>query len=85
MSTLLFNEPSGGTISLVGSDTASNYNVNLPDVNGIFSISTSTTGALGLPTGTTAQRPTAPIVGSYRFNTTNSSTEIYNGKIWVTL
>lgn len=41
------------------------------------------TGALTLPTGTTAERPTG-IVGMIRFNTTISSPEIYNGTTWVT-
>lgn len=40
------------------------------------------TGALTLPVGTTAQRPTA-VVGMIRFNTTTNATEIYNGTSWV--
>ncbi len=39
-------------------------------------------GALTLPVGTTAERPTA-VVGMIRFNTTTSATEIYNGTSWV--
>ena len=40
------------------------------------------TGALTLPVGTTAQRPTA-VLGMIRFNTTLARTEIYNGTSWV--
>jgi fibronectin-binding autotransporter adhesin len=37
------------------------------------------TGALLMPSGTTAQRPASPIVGMQRWNTTTSSMEIYIG------
>ena len=40
-----------------------------------------TTGALQIPVGTTAQRPTAA-QGQLRFNTTTSKPEIYNGSAW---
>ena len=43
---------------------------------------TSSTGAANLPRGTTAQRPGSPIGGQMRFNTTNNTTEIYNGVDW---
>ena len=33
--------------------------------------------------GTTAQRPASPVQGMIRYNTTLSSTEIYNGSNWV--
>jgi hypothetical protein len=36
------------------------------------------TGALQLPRGTTAQRPTNPIVGLMRFNTTTNEFEIFD-------
>jgi hypothetical protein len=39
------------------------------------------TGALTLPSGTTAQRPT-PFVGMIRYNTTTSLIEFYNGTAW---
>jgi hypothetical protein len=39
------------------------------------------TGALTLPVGTTAQRPTA-VVGMIRFNATTLAVEIYNGTSW---
>jgi hypothetical protein len=40
------------------------------------------TGFLGLPSGTTAQRPVTPIVGMVRFNTTLGYAEIYTGSNW---
>ena len=39
------------------------------------------TGALKLPSGTTAQRPT-PATGQIRFNSTTTSFEGYNGSAW---
>lgn len=85
MSTLLFDAALGGSISLVGSDTASNYSITVPAVNGILPTNTSATGSLRLMAGTTAQRPTSPVIGDLRFNTTLSVLEFYNGAIWVTL
>lgn len=41
------------------------------------------TGALGLPSGTTAQRPNAPQGGYERWNIDTSSKEIYDGANWV--
>lgn len=40
--------------------------------------------ALNLPTGTTAQRAGSPSAGDFRFNTTTSSIEFYNGSAWST-
>ena len=37
------------------------------------------TTALQIPVGTTAQRPGSPSAGDFRFNSTTSSAEIYNG------
>ena len=41
------------------------------------------TGALGLPTGTTAQRPVSPNTGYTRYNTTSGSLEFYDGATWI--
>jgi hypothetical protein len=41
------------------------------------------TGALGLPSGTTAQRPSVPQAGYERWNTETGSKEIYDGTAWV--
>ena len=40
------------------------------------------TGYLGLPSGTTAQRPSSPATGYMRWNTTESYAEVYNGTDW---
>ena len=41
--------------------------------------------ALVIPTGTLAQRPTSPIAGMIRLNTTLSKVEGYNGNSWIYL
>jgi hypothetical protein len=41
------------------------------------------TGYLGLPAGTTAQRPAGPVAGMLRFNTTLGYAEVYTGTQWV--
>lgn len=43
---------------------------------------TSITGSAELPAGTTAQRDGAPSAGFFRFNTTTSNFEGYNGTVW---
>jgi len=43
---------------------------------------TSTTGSAIIPVGTTVQRDAAPSAGFFRFNTTNTSFEGYNGTAW---
>lgn len=40
---------------------------------------------LGLPSGTTAQRPASPTAGMTRFNTDLASYETYNGTSWTTI
>ena len=46
-----------------------------------YGASTSGTGALKVPVGTTAQRPTAA-TGQLRFNSTDGRLEVYNGSAW---
>jgi hypothetical protein len=43
------------------------------------------TGFIRLPNGTTAQRPSSPVAGMFRYNTTESRHELYNGTTWVTV
>ena len=40
------------------------------------------TGALTVPAGTTAQRPSNPFTGMVRYNTTLGYMEYYNGSVW---
>lgn len=42
-------------------------------------------GALELPSGTTAQRPGASVAGAMRWNTTTPQLEYYNGTAWITI
>lgn len=50
--------------------------------NDDYVIQTSTTGAAEIPVGTTAQRPSTPTSGYFRFNTTDGGFEGYNGTLW---
>jgi hypothetical protein len=43
------------------------------------------TGALRIPVGNTAQRPTTATAGMIRFNTTLAATEFYNGTTWISI
>lgn len=43
---------------------------------------TSTTGSASLPSGTTAQRDGSPTAGYLRWNTTDTSAEVYDGSAW---
>jgi hypothetical protein len=45
----------------------------------------SSTGALSVPSGTTAQRPSSPVNGMLRYNTTIPQLEIYIGSNWTAL
>lgn len=67
----------GGTISgnLVVTGTAS--------IAGV--VGTASTGAITMPSGTTAQRPASPAVGMQRINTTTWVLEVYNGASWITI
>ena len=38
--------------------------------------------ALKLPSGTTAERPTSPSTGEWRYNTTTNLVEFYDGGAW---
>lgn len=49
------------------------------------SILMSTTDAVAIPVGTTAQRPSAPTVGYIRYNTDTSAYEGFDGGSWVVL
>lgn len=42
----------------------------------------SKTDALGLPKGTTAERPSSPVQGQFRYNTETPGAEIYDGTSW---
>ena len=46
-------------------------------------VDVTTTGAIKIPVGTTAERPGSPATGDMRFNSTLTSAEIYNGSAFV--
>ncbi len=77
--------PAGGNstlVSLISTDTLTNKTLTAPTMTGIVTISS--TDALTIPVGTTAQRPTAA-TGMIRFNNTDSKFEGYDGSSWGTL
>ena len=41
--------------------------------------------ALQLPSGTTAERPTSPSTGEWRYNTDDNAIEFYDGSFWLTI
>lgn len=82
MSTLKIDATLGGSVSLVGTDTASNYVLTVPAKNGIVFTANASTGGAYLSAGTTAQRPSSPIAGMIRYNTTTSVLEVYTGTAW---
>lgn len=49
-------------------------------VNG--KVTASGTGALKIPVGTTAERPSTPVAGDIRYNSTVDQAEIYSGTEW---
>jgi len=79
---LRLKAPALGTVEVNPVDTASNVTVVIPATTGQLTYADSTTGGIFLPTGTTAQRPAAPVTGMVRFNTTTGLFETYNGSIW---
>lgn len=74
--------PSGGSVTLTATDTASNFTMSVPAATGIAVTADTTTGAAQLPSGTTAQRPASPVIGQMRVNTTTVKLEYYNGSAW---
>ena len=62
------------TGNIVSSQIAPNQTLN-------GNVSVTGTGALTLPVGTTAERPT-PTTGMTRFNSTSGFLEFYNGAAW---
>lgn len=56
---------------------------NVTNVTATGNVTLSATGFLKLPSGTTDQRPTSPVAGMARFNTSSGGLEIYNGTEWL--
>ena len=52
------------------------------DIDVIIAGITGATGSAKLPSGTTAQRDGSPSAGYLRWNTTDTSAEVYDGSAW---
>lgn len=85
MSILKFDATSGGSVSMVATDSSAIYAINVPANNGILVLKDSATGAAYIASGTTAQRPANPVYGMIRYNSTLGYPEWYNGTSWVLL
>mgnify|MGYP007090480824 CR=1 FL=1 len=70
---------SGSTV--IGSTSTSSVTINAASVSVPTAFTINSTGALKLPSGTTAQRPSAA-VGQLRYNTTLAILETYDGSGW---
>ena len=76
----------GGDLDVNGNKIVSTSNGDVEiEPNGTGNAKITSTGALILPVGTTAQRPATPVVGMFRFNSSTDKFEGYNGASWVIL
>ena len=75
-----FSEVNTGSLFSVTDDTgATKFEIN---ETGVVNINLNS-GALGLPVGTSTERPESAQAGYTRWNSANSAMEIYNGVEWV--
>ena len=70
-----------GTLGSTTSNTIAATTVSATTITASGLVGTSATGALILPSGTTAERP-AGVAGQYRYNTDLAVLEFYNGSAW---
>lgn len=75
------NVTAGGNLTVTNNVTSFNGNLTFTSNTSIVTAGTNT-GAYIPPTGTSAQRPFAPLGGMSRFNTDSGSYEIFNGVVW---
>ena len=73
------NTPTFEQVLASGNSLSANRTLN----SGIWNFVFSGTAAIGLPTGTTAQRPSSPGTGYIRYNTDSLNTETWNGSAWI--
>jgi len=71
----------GGNLDLNSSDITGTGDINITGTVTATDAVLNGTGAIKVPVGTTAQRPT-PAQGQIRYNTTDSSFEGYDGSAW---
>lgn len=81
-STVSGNVTVGTNVVMGNTLTTTNGNLSLRSTTSNVVNFQGTTGALTPPTGTTAQRPSSPVVGMSRWNTTLGLYEIWNGTAW---
>ena len=75
-----FSEDNTGSLLSISDD----FGTKRFEVNDTGVVDTSAnSGALGLPVGTTSERPTSPLAGFTRWNSSTSAMEIYTGNEWV--
>lgn len=68
-----------------GSLAATNVQAAITELEAEKVYRTGTTASAAIPSGTTAQRDGSPSTGYFRFNTSISRSEIYNGTKWTAL
>ena len=83
--TTIIKADNGSLSGITGlTSTADNSGtLELQATSGLVSMA-NVTGGFIPPTGTTAQRPSSPVAGTTRFNTTTNVYEVYNNT-WQTL
>ena len=75
-----FSEDNTGSLLSISDD----FGTKRFEVNDTGVVDTSSnSGALGLPVGTTSERPASPQAGFTRWNSSTSAMEIYTGNEWV--
>ena len=83
-----FRNPSARGYSVItANDAASTITFTLPAVTSEITLTDSANGQTLIASGNTGQRPSSPVAGMVRFNTSNSVLEIYNSNTssWVSL
>ena len=70
-----------GNSLTISADTNLNLSADA-DSNSTGLVNITGTRGVGLPVGTTAQRPGTPSTGTLRFNSSTTGVEIYNGASW---
>jgi len=78
MAKLILNGSTSGSITLESPAVSGTTTITLPATSGTTVLADSSTGGAYIPTGTTAQRPTSPVNGMTRYNTTTGQLEAYN-------
>jgi len=66
-----------------GTGTSVGLNVGSGNTLAVGGTLVATSGVLDIPSGTTEEREGSPVTGSFRFNTTLTKFEGYNGTSWV--